>query len=125
MTTIRRSHLARLRRGGTLATLIARQAEAFDAEWHNEERYASVSGIRRDMINFLYDPVACAIATGWRAGVHIEILPVVWEMCGDHLVQRVENGGKPLPVVVDLDGAALEEEWLRRVSDPNVGTDTA
>jgi inosine-uridine nucleoside N-ribohydrolase len=113
---IRNSHLARLRSGGTLAQLIARQAEAFDAEWHNAERYRSASSVPNDMINFLYDPVACAIAAGWRDRVSIETLPVVWEICEDQLVQRIDRGGKPLPVVTGLDGLALEEEWVRRVS---------
>jgi inosine-uridine nucleoside N-ribohydrolase len=49
---IRRSHLPRLSSGGPLAALIARQAEAFDAEWHNSERYCEASGVPADMMNF-------------------------------------------------------------------------
>jgi hypothetical protein len=106
-----------------LSRLIARQAEAFDAQWQNGKRYAPLSSVPADLINFLYDPVACAIATGWRAGVRIETLPIVWEIRDDYLVQRIDHGGKPVPVVVGLDSAALEEEWLGRVSDTDVDPD--
>jgi inosine-uridine nucleoside N-ribohydrolase len=115
---IRRSHLARLATGGALARLIAHQAEAFDAEWRNADRWRSAAGVRPDTINFLYDPVACAIAAGWRNGVTIQNLPVVWEMRDGCLVERVAAGGKPLPVVVAIDGPLLEEHWLQRVSGP-------
>lgn len=84
--SIRKSHLARLRRGGQLAKLVARRAGAFDAEWHNAERYRGSPGVPNDMINFLYDPVACAIATGCRESVEVEPLPVVWETPADYLV---------------------------------------
>jgi hypothetical protein len=119
---IRKSHLARLRGAGALARLIARQAEAFDTEWHSAERYRSASSVPKDIINFLYDPVACAVAAGWRTGVRVETLPVVCEMCGDQLVERVENGGKALPVLTGLDGLALEAEWLGRVSGVALGS---
>jgi inosine-uridine nucleoside N-ribohydrolase len=115
---IRRSHLPRLASGGPLAALIARQAEVFDAEWHNAERHRKPSGVPADMINFLYDPVACAIATGWRTGVAVQTLSVVSDMREGCLIQRVATGGKRLPVVVGLDGVALEEEWVRRISGP-------
>lgn len=112
----RKSHLVRLRSEGKLAHLMARQAAAFDAEWHNADRYRSASMVPSDMINFLYDPVACAIGAGWRDRVRIETLPVVWEIREDQLVQRIDRRGKPLPVVTGLDGLALEAEWVRRVS---------
>jgi hypothetical protein len=101
--------------GGTLAQLIARQPAAFDAEWHNADRYRSASGVPIDMINFLYDTVACAIGAGWRDGVRVEMLPVVYKICEDQLVQQLGRGSKPLPVVTGLDGLALEGEWVRRV----------
>jgi hypothetical protein len=100
---------------------VADQAVVFDAEWHNAERYRSASRVPSDIINFLYDPVACAIGAGWRDGVRIETLRVVWEICEDQLIQRVDSDGKALPVVTGLDGLALEAEWVRRVSGAILG----
>jgi hypothetical protein len=111
-----RAHLHRLASGGVLAGLLAQQAAAFDAQWHNAERYAQAPGVAADMINFLYDPVACAIAAGWRTGVEIQALPVAWEIRDTYLVQRIAPGGKCLSVVVGIDGPALEEQWVQRVS---------
>ena len=118
-TAIRRAHLPRLLAAGPLAQLLAQQAEAFDAEWHNAERHGDLAPqLPPDFINFLYDPLACAIAIGWRQGVRIDSLRLVHELIDGWLVQRIDPRGRPANVVVSLDGAAFSQAWLERVAAP-------
>ena len=67
-----------------------------------------------DLLNFHFDPVACAVALGWqrcryrggsdRAGVQGEML-------------RFRVTGKGLTrLVVDVDGDAFAETWLAAVA---------
>ena len=65
-TALRRAYLADLRKAGALGGLIARQAEAFAVDHQNELKYGKTCpGLPEDIINFQYDPLACAIALGW------------------------------------------------------------
>ncbi len=76
-TALRRAHLPALRQAGPLARLIARQAEAFAIEYGNEAQYGQTcADLPDDIINFQHDPLACAIALGWRDGVEISELPL-------------------------------------------------
>ena len=64
-TWLRRAYLATLRRSGPLARLIARQADAFAKDENIEAQYGrTCQGLPDDTINFLHDPLACAIALG-------------------------------------------------------------
>jgi len=66
-TSLRRAYLPRLREAGPLARLIARQAEAFAQDEHNEARYGQTCpGLPDDTINWQHDGLACAIALGWN-----------------------------------------------------------
>jgi hypothetical protein len=116
-TALRRAHIPRLRAAGPLGELLARQAEAFDAEWCNAERCARDAPCSPpDTLNFLYDPLAGAIATGWRQGVRIKRIGVRCEEVDGWLVQRVDPSGQPVDVVVSVDGPAFSEAWVQRVT---------
>ncbi len=115
--TLRRAYLPVLRRGGPLAQLVGRQAEAFAREWRNEERWGKpYAGVPDDTINFLYDPLAAAIAAGWSAGVRTDVIALSWQRENGQLRLRPNPMGKALPVVVAVDGRAFEAEWLRCVA---------
>ena len=71
-TALRRAHLASLRGAGPLGRLIARQAEEFALEYQNETQFGKTCpGLPEDIINFQHDPLACAVALGWREGIEI------------------------------------------------------
>ena len=115
-TFLRRAHLDALRSAGPLARLIARQAEVFARDEGNEERYGRVcAGLPDDTINFQHDPLACAVALGWREGVEIETLPLVTTVEGGWLRQRVGEGGAPTRVVTRVDADAFAALWLSLV----------
>jgi inosine-uridine nucleoside N-ribohydrolase len=114
--TLRRAHLPTLRQSGPLGQLLARQAEAFARDVRYEERLGGTyAGIPADTINFLYDPLAVAIALGWRQGVQIDPLPLAWERRDGVLHLRVAADGRRMPVVRAVDGPHFSAEWLRRV----------
>jgi hypothetical protein len=64
-----------------------------------------------DLVNFHYDPVACAVALRWPGAVVKErhLLPVF-----DGAVLRFEpdKAGRPTRVVVRLDGEAFANVWI-------------
>lgn len=116
-TALRRSYLPGLRKSGSLAQLIARQAEAFALDEQNEIKYGETcEGLPNDIINFLHDPLACAIALGWDEGIEVEELPLVFEEQDGWLHERLETFGKLTRVVTKVDGARFNEFWFRKIT---------
>jgi purine nucleosidase len=119
-TSLRHMHLRELRSAGPLATLIARQAVAYEAagEFFDRDR-AQRTGLPADFISHLYDPLACAVALGWD-GVTIDSLPLRVTVEGGWLHERVSVDGIPTRVVTQVDGAAFDRLWLNVVTTGRV-----
>ena len=116
-TALRRSDLGSLRAAGPLAQLIARQAEAYAADEKYEERYGKkFAGLPHDIINFQHDPLACAVALGWRQGVEIQELNLESKLDGAFVRQQVAEGGRPTKVVTRVDGSRFADVWLDTVT---------
>jgi inosine-uridine nucleoside N-ribohydrolase len=116
-TSLRRAYLDVLSRAGPVARLIARQAEAFARDEDTESRYGrTCPGLPDDTINFQHDPLAAAIAVGWRKGIEIDEIPLKWDIDGGWLRMRSDPEGAPTRVVTGVDGAAFNEAWLRWVT---------
>jgi inosine-uridine nucleoside N-ribohydrolase len=112
-TALRRADLEVLRKSGALGQLIARQAEAFAIDEQYETKFGKVcEGLPRDTINFLHDPLACAIALGWNDGVEIEEIPLILEEKDGWLTEKIHLSGKPVHVVTKIDGSRFNELWL-------------
>jgi len=119
-TSLRRAYLATLRQSGPLAQLIARQAEAFARDENIEARYGQTCrGLPDDTINFQHDPLACAIALGWKDGVEISEIPLTLEIKDGWLCERVDDSGKPTRVVTRVNGGKFNEFWLSTVVRKN------
>ena len=115
-TWLRRADLPVLRQAGPLAQLIARQAEAFARDEKIETRYGQTCpGLPEGVINFLHDPLACAIALGWEEGLEIRELPLKSEIVDGWLHQRIAADGRPTRVVTRVDGARFSRFWLEMV----------
>lgn len=112
--TLRSEHLAPLRRGGPLASLLAEQGQrhADDSDWIKDLH--EWPGLPDDLLNFQYDPLAAAVAAGWD-GAGIERLPVRLAEREGFLEMTVGDGGLPLRVVTTVDGPRFEREWLAAV----------
>ncbi|MGQ9629422.1 MAG: nucleoside hydrolase [bacterium] len=116
-TSLRRAYLATLKQSWPLAQLIARQAEAFAKEWNYEAKYGQTcKGLPEDAINFLHDPLACAIALGWNEGVEISEIPLKLEIKDGWLYERIDGGGKPTRVVTRVNGGKFNEFWFRKTA---------
>lgn len=103
--------------GGRLGQLIARQAIEFAADEKMEEIYGEVcEQVPADLLNFQHDPLACAIALGFNAGVEIQELPLVIEEQGGFLRERLDDQGRRYPVVTQVDGALFEKFWVEKIA---------
>lgn len=116
-TALRASQLDALKAGDALARLVATQAEVYAAAEHRTAEYArTYAGLPRDFINYQHDPLACAVALGWREGVETEELMLNSTIEDGWLVQRIEDDGRPTKVVTRIDASAFDDFWLRTVT---------
>jgi len=116
-TALRRAYLHDLRKAGTLGQLIVQQAEAFALDEQYEKKYGQrCEGLPNDIINFLHDPLACAIALGWDEGVEIKELPLAFEERDGWLHEHVAASGKLTRVVTKVGGAHFNEFWFRKIT---------
>ena len=116
-TWLRRADLPTLQPSGPMGQLITRQAEAWAEDHRMETRFGQTcAGLPKDTINFQHDPLACAIALGWKDGIEIEEIPVISELRETWLRQRVDPAGKPTRVVTRIDGAKFADFWLNLVT---------
>ncbi len=111
---LRGAHLARLREGGELARLVAHQGELYGVEEDIGRMGYEYPELPDDLLNFHYDPLACAVAAGWD-GARVEELALEAHNEEGVLTFCEEPGGRRTRVVTEVDGPRLEEEWLRAV----------
>lgn len=112
-TYLTRSQLPRLAGGDALAKLLAEQLDYF-AEYEGYEAMYGVTceKLPDDFINFQHDPLACAIAVGYRDGITIETLPLKFTLEDTYLHERIHDKGKPIQVVTSVDGEKFAKHWL-------------
>jgi purine nucleosidase len=113
-TALRRAYLPRLAQAGRLGQLIVRQADLCARLEHYEQLYGETCpGLPRDVINFLHDPLACAIAVGWNEGVEMETIPLKLETRERWLYEIPDSDGTPTRLVTKIDGNAFNEYWCQ------------
>jgi purine nucleosidase len=112
--TLRETHLPQLREGGALARLIARQGELYGADSDMRRVGGEHPGLPDDLLNFQYDPLACAVAAGWD-GARVEELRLSAQLKDGVLSFPESPGGKATRVVTGVDGPRLEREWVQAV----------
>jgi inosine-uridine nucleoside N-ribohydrolase len=116
-TALRKAYLPTLRKSTLMGQLLARQAEAFAKDEDMEARFSRVChGVPHDIINFLHDPLTCAIALGWDHGVQIREVPLRMEIKEGWLWQTIDTSGKPTRVVTAVSGSSFNEFWLSTVA---------
>lgn len=112
--TLRAEHLPALRGGGRLAELVARQGVLHGEEHHMHALGREHAGLRDDLLNFQYDPLACAVATGWD-GATIEEIPLRVQDTNGWLSLEHDPAGRRLRIVTAVDTARFERDWLDAV----------
>lgn len=121
-TFLRRAHLEPLRAAGALGALLARQAEAYAVDEKYEEKYGQAcKGLPRDILNFQHDPLTCAVALGWSAGVEIAEVPLSWKLTDGLLYATVDARARTARVVTRVDGEGFSQFWLDTVAGGHVG----
>jgi inosine-uridine nucleoside N-ribohydrolase len=111
---LRRVDLPRLRAAGPLGQLLAQQSEAHGQVYQMGKLGREHSGLPDDLLNFHYDPVACAVALGWSGAAVADMrLRPVWR--DGVLFFQPHPEGRPIRVVLDVHGAAFREAWLSAV----------
>lgn len=108
--------LPRLRAAGPLGQLIADQGEAHGQDFGMADVGREHPGLADDLLNFQYDPVACAVAVGW-AGATTTELPLLPVIDDDLLRFQPDESGRLTKVVVDVDGPGFSEAWLAAVEN--------
>jgi inosine-uridine nucleoside N-ribohydrolase len=115
-TALRRSYLHDLKNAGLLEQLIAQQSEAFAIDEQNEKRIGETcESLPDDIINFLHDPLACAMALGYREGVEIREVPLRLEETNGFLHEHIDPAGKMTRIVTGIDGPRFNQFWLDKI----------
>ncbi|MGH2527374.1 MAG: nucleoside hydrolase, partial [Actinomycetota bacterium] len=112
---VRSMQLSELRDAGALGALIADQAKRHARDNGRDQLPASFPGLPGDLLNFQYDPLACAVALGWD-GVTVERVPCSFEREDDGVLRMERReGGVPLRTAVAVEAERFEREWLEAV----------
>jgi purine nucleosidase len=111
---LRAGQLGRLEDSGPLGRLLGRQARAHAADNGMTGMGRTHPGLPDDLLNFQYDPVACAVAVGYPVATTavLPLCPVVEEGV---LRFEEDRDGKTCQVVTAVDGPAFDEVWLTAV----------
>jgi inosine-uridine nucleoside N-ribohydrolase len=114
-TFVRERDLPALDAAGPLAALIAEQARRRGEEYGMKHLPEQHPALPHDLLNFQYDPLACAVACGWD-GATIEVMSLRPELIGPRLrLPVVEDDGIPTRVVTGVDGERLARDWTQAV----------
>jgi purine nucleosidase len=111
---LRASHLPRLQAAGPLGALLAHQAQAHAADNGMAELGRAHAALPDDLLNFQYDPVACAIAAGWR-GATIEDVRLRAVLEQGLLRFEPDQRGRNTRVTIDIDADDFTERWFSAV----------
>ncbi|MBA2553813.1 MAG: nucleoside hydrolase [Geodermatophilaceae bacterium] len=108
---LRAVDLPRLRASGPLGDLLARQSTAHAVDSGKAALGPAHRGLPDDLLNFHYDPVACAVALDWP-GALVEDTTLVTIVEGGVLQWHRRPDGRPTRVLTGVDGPAFTEAWL-------------
>jgi inosine-uridine nucleoside N-ribohydrolase len=108
---LRAAHLSRLRASGPLGELLARQSAAHADDHAMRELGRAHEGLPEDLLNFHYDPVACAVALV-GGGARAAPMRLNLTRREETLHFRPDPDGRLTRVVDEIDGEGFSETWL-------------
>jgi inosine-uridine nucleoside N-ribohydrolase len=111
---LRAADLSRLAASGPIGALLARQSAAYAEDRGRTEVGRSYPGLPDDLVNFHWDPVACALALGWPGATteEVRLRPVVEDGV---LRFAPQEAGRPIRVLTRVDGVGFSERWITAV----------
>jgi purine nucleosidase len=107
-TWVRAGDLPRLRAAGPVGALLADQLTAHRDRWGRPPG----ASLPADLLNFQYDPAACAVALGWP-GATAEQTAVRLRLDGG--LAR-DPAGLPVRLMTAIDGPSFATHWLDTVT---------
>jgi inosine-uridine nucleoside N-ribohydrolase len=110
-THLREADLPRLRDCGGLGELTARQAVAYAAYGDHAALARAHPGLPADLLQFLHDPLACAVAVGWE-GCRTELMTLSPVVADGGLRFVPDQDGRRVRVVTDVDAEAFRQRFL-------------
>ena len=111
---LRAADIPRLRASGRLGELLADLSEAWAQDSGMGNLGRAHAALPDDLLNFHYDPAACAVALGW-SGAAVEEMRLQSVLDGEVLRFESHPQGRLTRVVVDLDGESFTERWFSAV----------
>jgi inosine-uridine nucleoside N-ribohydrolase len=109
-THLREDDLPGVRATGPLGELIARQAVAYAADRGHQALGRAHAGLPDDLLLFLHDPLAGAVAVGW-GGARVGELTLRADVRHGVLRFTPDSGGRPVKVVTDVDAPAFAQRF--------------
>jgi inosine-uridine nucleoside N-ribohydrolase len=110
-TWVRAADLPRLRAAGGVGALLAAQVAAHGARHDMPALGRAHPGLPDDLLNFQYDPAACAAALGWP-GATVEETAVILRPDGG--LTR-DPAGHRVRMVTAVNGPAFAAHWLESI----------
>ncbi len=111
---LRERDLDRLRAGGPLGQLLARQAQAHGAEHRMNALGRAHAELPDDLLNFQYDVVACAVAVGLPVAAFAQ-QRLVPRRDGATVRFEEHTDGRDVRVTASVDDERLRHLWLAAV----------
>jgi inosine-uridine nucleoside N-ribohydrolase len=116
-TFLRKLDLKNLSRADDLSKLIAKQAEIFAGDEKYDQKYGrTCEKLPDDIVNFLHDPLAVAVALGWMEGIEIKEIPLSFTVKDTWLNESVDVSGRSYRLVTKIDGKRFGQFWLDMVT---------
>lgn len=117
---LREGDLRSLRETGPLGRFLARTSSEHAARRRYGELGRAHAGLPTDLVNFHFDPVACAAALGWP-GVRVEERRLSAVVERGLMRFELDAGGRRTTVATSVDGDAFATEWSRAVAAADTG----
>jgi inosine-uridine nucleoside N-ribohydrolase len=116
-----RSHLSRLRACGRVGALLAHQFDVYAEDHGMADLGRAHSGLADDLVDFLYDPVAAAVAVGWDIA-HVEPRRLRVEVDHEGVLHWLPDAqGRLFDVVVDLDAGMFTDRLFAALARTDRG----
>lgn len=118
------SDMAHVRASGPVGEIIARQSMARADDAAMRALGHDHSGLPDDLLNFHFDPLACAVALGW-GGATVQKMTLLPRIENDVLQFVVAREGRTFHVCSDVDGPAFSAIWLRSIQNAQTSSHTS